>query len=204
MTIIQEKPSTNGMLLFTTLEGVAEYWKADKQIVKKNPGRHNLIWVRLSNEAKYPICHFPSVERRNECYSFIANSKEDIVVLDYNRFFSESKVADVQAFQYLGTSDLSLRTYLHSVFMYQNWDLPHLRTLDAFIGLPDVFLQMWYANQYIYVYKELADKLVPLWAKCLYVPKQYRGITPVQFFRYLIKKNNETCKLLGITDTGTS
>lgn len=191
ITIIQEKPSRNGSLATNIIENVYDVYKADKQSLKDMIERQNVIWCKMDGRAHYPIAHFPTVLKRDECFNYIINNSSNTVILDYNRFFTHSFIEDDKAREFIRRSNITLFKHLRRCVEVWNMKVGQLKDLDAFSSFSIAELASLTAERNAVRISEV-DKMSNIWAKCLSVPKKVTeaGISASQFYKILIEDNN--------------
>ena len=188
MTIIQELPSTTGVLRVNRIENAA-YVFAEKCLLPKTLAPQDVITCELPLGKRYSIGHFPTVEHRDRCLRYIEEHKAaDVLQLPLEKFFMHH-VLEASLVKFV-LEEYTIQKYLLNLFEknFRKFTPSEVRDLDAFsqFTIPDV-LSMRKGK-----YVDLSYEGLPLlWAKTLPISKLLMkyGLTPVQYFETLIKNN---------------
>lgn len=198
MKIIQELPSYNGRIRINEINGITRVNKADNQTIKGAELPQWVIWCSLPG-GSYPIAHFPNSRKRDECFEYIVENDSSIIILEYNKFFTDAILTDKQVEGILKSNNMLFQNHIKNIItklIESGTEFVALQDLDAFKDFSINHLQRWREGIPLEIDEVRASRYTKIWAKCLYTPLKYvnMGITPLQFYHNLIKLNNEKIK----------
>lgn len=191
MTIIQERLAKTGNLSHITHENVKKL-KASELIREYNrPG----LFVKSSTGQN--IITFPTKELMMKAHEDI-NGATGVVLLDYNEYFAHQMISDEAAARIVNkTLGRHLKMCIEHILTYCNASLDDLNTRDAFRHMDTRTLIAIYDGQPTEI--EVNEQVIILWSKTLYTPKEDlgKGVTPLQFFKSIIK-NEKNHRISGV------
>lgn len=189
MHIIFETRSSNGYI--STKEVKCTHFYTKDNIRIKNGVEQDVIICKLLKGGTISIAFFGSTAKRALAMEALKKSSSSIVFLDYNKYFTYEAWDDEYALktcnQFFG--NFTLQKSISIQLEQKIKESPE--NTDAFKGLGVTFIDAMKQGKFFLIEDE--NKYSCLWAKCLWTPSLItsKGISPRQYFLYLIKKNNE-------------
>lgn len=156
----------------------------------KNGPEQDIIICKLIKKGTLSIAFFGSTKQRDLALEALKRSSSSVVMLGFNEYFAYEPWDDQGAInmckQFFGNFSLQKTLAFHF-----NDKIPEPLTTDAFKHLGAWFVDAMMQNKPYFIQE--ADQYSRLWAKCLWTPGivTNKGISPRQYYLYLINKNNE-------------
>ena len=188
MHIIFETRSLDGNISAKEVRCTHFYGKDNVRI--KNGPEQDVIICKLVKNGTISIAFFGSRNLRDKALEDLKRSSSSIVFLEFNKYFTYEPWDDEWAI-HLCKSNFRNFSLAKTISMQIEKKIKDPENTDAFKDLGLIFIN---AMQEGRLYKiEDEDKYSRLWAKCLWTPTVVisKGISPRQYFLYLIRKNNE-------------
>ena len=188
MRIIVERGSYDGKL--KTLEFECQHFYPKDNVRIKNGPEQDVLVCQVQKQVKI-IGYFGSTQQRNKAINALKKRSGDVVILGFNEYFCYEAFEDCYVIELLRRDFRNFSLQKHITLQYERKLGNKVLDLDAFKELGPLFIEAMKENRAYLI--EDADKYSRLWAKCLWVPNLIimRGISPRQFYKYLINKNNE-------------
>lgn len=188
MTILFESRSFDGNVRVNEI--ICSHFYAKDNVRIKNGPEQDLIICKLVQKGTVTIAFFGSTKQRDLALEALKKANSSVVMLDYNKYFVYEPWDDEWAHklcaQYFGNFSLQKTV---SFQLENHITEPH--NTDAFKILEPLFIDAMTENRSYFIQE--SDQYSRLWAKCLWTPSIVinRGISPRQYYLYLINKNNE-------------
>lgn len=189
MKIVFETRSSDGNI--SVKEVNCKHFYARDNIRIKDGPEQDVIICALLKSGTISIAFFGNTAKRDKALEALKRSSSSIVFLDYNEYFVYEAWDDEYAIQQCrhNFGNFTLQKSINLQLEGKLKENPENK--DAFKELGIVFLNTIREGKAFFIEEE--DKYSRLWAKCLWTPSLVtsKGISPRQYFLYLIRKNNE-------------
>lgn len=191
MRIIVEICSPTGYLRSMDINCITIFPK-DNVRIKDSP-EQDVLMCKSEGGRYQTIGFFGSTRQRDGALEFIKSRSSDSVVLDYNDWFTHESYDDENAIKVMKNNLGNFTMHKHMKYQIA-LKIREPEPTDAFKDLGILFLSAIKEDKPYFI--EEVDKYSRLWAKCIYVPGVVTrlGVSPRQYFKYLIIKNNEKFK----------
>jgi len=189
MQIIYEARSFNGNI--KVKEVICSHFYPKDNVRIKDGHEQDVIICKLVKKGTVSIAFFGSTGQRDLALKALKRSSSSLVFLDYNDYFCyeawEDDVAIKVCKQNFGNFTLPKCINLQ----ISRGAIADVHNSDAFKSISPLFIDAMEKKRPYFI--ENPDQFSRLWAKCLWTPSLVtsRGISPRQYFLYLINKNNE-------------
>lgn len=189
LRIIVERGSLDGNLKIDEFECHRFY--AQNNVRIKDGPEQDVIICNVKKSQMKVIGYFGSVSQRNAAIELLKKRSSDIVILGYNEYFCYEAFDDIDAIGLMRREFKNFNLQKHMSLQFERKLTEEPFSLDAFKDLGVLFIEAMKESRCFYIGD--VDKYSCLWAKCLWTPNLVitRGISPRQYYKYLIIKNNE-------------
>jgi hypothetical protein len=198
MDIIREKPSRNGILATQIFQNISQIRKIDNYRTNKW-GRKSVLQITYEGSKVFPIM-FPCTDLRDAALAKI-ECATSVVVLDFNEYFTRVLLSDEKAQEYVPFKLLGhLKKCIDHILTKEKVTVADLRIRDAFKVFTSADLQSIREDAFEIKSAQLCGDV---WSKTLNVPRSIldMGVTPLQFFKGLIKNEERITNTRNYADS---
>lgn len=191
MRIIVELCSADGYLKSMDIDNVNTVFPKDNVRIKESPPQDVIICgIGLRQKT---IGFFSSTKQRDGALNLIRSRSSDTVVLDYNDWFNYEAYDDEGAIWTMKNHLGNFQLWKHFKFQLERKLTIKPEETDAFKDFGILFVEAMREEKAYIIDETEVEKYSRLWAKCIFVPGVVTrlGVSPRQYFKYLIEKNNE-------------
>lgn len=191
--LIQEIPTDTGFLKTNKIVGIENI--SLKEGIFLSGQFRNVIALQLSKQRPtYYLTYFPTEQHRINCWTYLLE-RHNIYKVTLEKYFFNEVMTNEEAEGILRRHKLTyLNAFVRNAYKkIFNEDFAMFAASDAFKMFTTAQQAALLDNRNVLIPN--VDKTALVWAKTIRIPETVRNISPLQFYRILIKINNEKFKI---------